>query len=158
MNSIELIAWLRRQAESIPITDEVRPGNVNLPIEYAAGLLENFSDCLRRYNYEAYLEITNPETIVVLADVDNAAMTTFEAILEAYMDAYAPNRPNLKKYIKLVSLYLAFVARRPLHPPRVRAPDSDKGVTTEGRTYCVMGKGSLDERFPICRYCVAHSK
>ena len=113
---------------------------------------------MRRYNYEAYLEITNPETIVVAADVDNDAIVELDSMLDAYMEAYAPNRPNLKKYTKLVSLYLAFVARRPLHSPSMMAPEAAKGSTAKSRCCCVAKKGDLDERFPICRHCVAYSK
>jgi hypothetical protein len=71
MNSLELFALLKKQAESILITDEVRPATDSLPIEYELGSREYASECMRRYNYEAYLEITDSETIVVLSDVDN---------------------------------------------------------------------------------------
>lgn len=108
---------------------------------------------MRRYNYEAYLEIISPETIVAAAGIDNEAVAELDSLLDAYMDAYAPNRPNLKKYIKLVSMYLAFVAGRPLHPPGLMG-----GVAAEGGRSCGAGKADLDERFPICRYCVACSK
>ncbi len=158
MNSLELIASLRRQAESILISDEVRPASDNLPIEYEPGSLEYTSDCMRRYNYETYLEITDPELSVVVADVDNDAIVEFESIVDAYMEAYAPNRPDLKNYIKLVSMYLAFVAKRPLHAPSIMSPKPNKGAATKMRHCRVAGIGNLDERFPICRYCVAYPK
>ena len=156
MNSLELFALLKKQAESILITDEVRPATDSLPIEYELGSSEYASECMRRYNYEAYLEITNPETIVVLSNVDNEVIVEFESILDAYMEAYAPNRSNLKNYIKLVSLYLAFVARRPLHPPLIMAPERHKGAIKKSGQYCIVGNADLDGRFPICQYCVAY--
>lgn len=159
MKSLELLASLRKQAESIPFTDEVRSATDSLPIEYETGSIEYASECMRRYNYEAYLEITDPETIVDVADVDNDAVVEFESILDAYMEAYAPNRPNLTKYIRLVSLYLAFVAKRPLHPPSITVPKPSRGIHSKITHYCVAGRDDdLDERFPICRYCVAYSK
>jgi len=157
MNSLELIASLRKQAESIHIPDEVRPAAGISPIECEPGTSEYASDCMRRYNYEAYLEITNPETTVAVANIDDDAIMEFELILGAYMDAYAPNRTNLKNYVKLVSLYLAFVAKRPLHPPSIMAPDSEMGSSLRSRYYCFVRKTMPDERFPICRYCVAYS-
>ena len=111
---------------------------------------------MKLYNYEAFLEITNPETTVVAREIENDAIAELESTLDAYMDAYAPGQPNLKKYIKLVSLYLAFVARRPLHPPSIVAPESTRGAATLSRRSCAVGKADLDERFPICRHCVAH--
>jgi len=157
MNSLELLASLREQAESIPITDEVRPTPDCLPIKFETGSIEYVSDCMSRYNYEAYLEITDPETVVVVADIDNDAVIEFESILDGYMETYAPNRPNLTMYIKLVSLYLAFVARRPLHPPGIMAPNPSRGITCKITHSSVAGKEDLDERFPICRYCVSYS-
>jgi uncharacterized protein (UPF0305 family) len=155
MNSLDLIASLRRRVESIHISDEISPGTGNSPLEYVPGSIEYASDCLKRYNYEAYSEIKDPETTVDVVDVDDDAIMEFESILDAYMDAYAPNRLNLKNYIKLVSLYLTFVAKRPLHPPSIMAPDCNSGSATKRSHYCVAGKAKLDERFPICRYCVA---
>jgi uncharacterized protein (UPF0305 family) len=157
MNSLELIASLRRQAASISNLDEIRPAADSSPIQYAPGSIEYASACMKRYNDEAFLEITDPETKVVAREIDNDAIAELESALDGYMDAYAPDQPDLKKYIKLVSLYLAFVARRPLHPPRIIAPESTRGAATINRRYCAVGKRDADERFPICRHCVANS-
>jgi len=126
-------------------------------MQYAPGSIEYASACMRRYNYEAFLEITDPETKVVAREIDIDAIAELESALDAYMDAYAPDQPKLKMYIKLISLYLAFVARRPLHPARIVAPESNRGAATINRRYCAVGKSDSDERFPICRHCVAYS-
>ena len=157
MNSLELIASLKRQALSISNLDEIRPAADSSHIQYAPGSIEYASSSMRRYNYAAFLEITDPKTTVFAREIDNDAIAALESTLDAYMDAYAPNQQNLKKYIKLVSLYLAFVAKRPLHPASIVAPESNRGAATINSRYCVVGEADLDERFPICRYCVAYS-
>jgi uncharacterized protein (UPF0305 family) len=157
MNSLELIASLRRQTVSISNLDEIRPAADSSHIQYAHRSIEYASSTMRQYNYAAFLEITDPETTVFAREIDNDAIAALESMLDGYMDTFAPDQPDLKKYIKLVSLYLAFVARRPLHPPSIVAPESNSSAATINSRYCVVGEADLDERFPICRYCVAYS-
>ena len=60
---------------------------------------------------EAADEHTQPEPEVDLEAAENLAR-----YLQEYLDEYMPDAPEGHKWIVLASLYLAFVARRPLHP------------------------------------------
>ena len=80
--------------------------------------------------------------------VDSSRAERLEAELSAYLDEYMPETPEAHKWIVLASLYLAFVAHRPMHPiERV-------GITTHERdgelVYCCPAK--VEDSF-ICQSC-----
>ena len=76
------------------------------------------------YNYSAYREILDLDGTAPDFEIDPLVVEEFERTLHRYLDTYAPGREDLKKYIVGVSLYLTFIAKRPLHPPGV--PFSDE--------------------------------
>ena len=98
---------------------------------------------------EAADEHTQPEPEVDLEAAENLALS-----LQEYLDEYMSDNPEGHKWIVLASLYLAFVARRPLHPI------DRAGVLIEqlnGSTiYRCPLKVSGDN--PICDACVCLEK
>ena len=100
-------------------------------------------------NLDAADEHTQPEPEVDLEAAENLAR-----YLQEYLDEYMPDAPEGHKWIVLASLYLAFVARRPLHPI------DRAGVVVEqldGRTiYRCPLKVPGDN--PICDACVCLEK
>ena len=98
---------------------------------------------------EAADEHMHPEPEVDLEAAENLAR-----YLQEYLDEYMPDAPEGHKWIVLASLYLAFVARRPLHPI------DRAGVVVEqlnGSTiYRCPLKVSGDN--PICDACVCLEK
>ena len=87
-------------------------------------------------------------------EVDLQAAENLARYLQDYLDEYMPDAPEGHKWIVLASLYLAFVARRPLHPI------DRAGVVVEqldGRTiYRCPLKVPGDN--PICDACVCLEK
>ena len=112
-------------------------------------LLEMRALCMATDPAEAPNEHTHPEPEVDLEAAENLAR-----YLQEYLDEYMPDAPEGHKWIVLASLYLAFVARRPLHPI------DRAGVLIEqlnGSTiYRCPLKVSGDN--PICDACVCLEK
>jgi len=89
-------------------------------------LLEMRALCMAPDTAEAAKEPTHPELDVDLEAADEHTQTEPEVDVEAaenlarylqeYLDEYMTDNPEGHKWIVLASLYLAFVARRPLHP------------------------------------------
>lgn len=89
-------------------------------------LLEMRALCMAPDTAEAAKEPTHPELDVDLEaadehthpepEVDLEAAENLARYLQEYLDEYMPDAPEGHKWIVLASLYLAFVARRPLHP------------------------------------------
>ena len=112
-------------------------------------LLEMRALCMAPDTAEAAKEPTHPEPEVDLEAAENLALS-----LQEYLDEYMSDNPEGHKWIVLASLYLAFVARRPLHPI------DRAGVVVEqlnGSTiYRCPLKVSGDN--PICDACVCLEK
>ncbi len=49
--------------------------------------------------------------------VDESRLADFRERIDRYMDDHGPGDQEFKAYVRIVSTYLAFVVRRPLHPP-----------------------------------------
>ena len=127
-------------------------------------LLEMRALCMATDPAEAPKEPTHPELDVDLEaadehtqpepEVDLEAAENLARYLQEYLDEYMPDAPEGHKWIVLASLYLAFVARRPLHPI------DRAGVLIEqlnGSTiYRCPLKVSGDN--PICDACVCLEK
>ncbi len=112
-------------------------------------LLEMRALCMALDEVETADEHTQPEPDVDLKAAENLALS-----LQEYLDEYMSDNPEGHKWIVLASLYLAFVARRPLHPI------DRAGVVVEqldGRTiYRCPLKVPGDN--PICDACVCLEK
>ena len=112
-------------------------------------LLEMRALCMATDPAEAPNEPKHPEPEVDLEAAENLALS-----LQEYLDEYMSDNPEGHKWIVLASLYLAFVARRPLHPI------DRAGVVVEqldGRTiYRCPLKVPGDN--PICDACVCLEK
>lgn len=112
-------------------------------------LLEMRALCMALDELETADEHTQPEP-----DVDLKAAENLARYLQDYLDEYMSDNTEGHKWIVLASLYLAFVARRPLHPI------DRAGVVVEqldGRTiYRCPLKVPGDN--PICDACVCLEK
>ncbi len=87
-------------------------------------------------------------------EVDLQAAENLARYLQEYLDQYMSDNPEGHKWIVLASLYLAFVARRPLHPiDRAGVVVEQLDGTTVYR--CPL-KVPADN--PICDACVCLAK
>jgi len=106
------------------------------------------------YNYTAYREILDLDGIAPDFEIDPRTVEEFEQILHRYLDTYAPGREDLKKYIVGVSLYLTFIAKRPLHPPGVPFSDEIRVERKRDSYYCSGKRRFLNDPSSCCRFCV----
>ncbi len=109
---------------------------------------------LAEYDYAVFREImdeTCPDPDVVIRS-DN--VEEFRDALNRYFDEYAPEETDLRCYVTNISLYLVFIAKRPLHPPGFDSPDLKVISGPDGDYYCSR-KGRISDGEPtLCRYCV----
>jgi len=150
MNASELLYRIRHDLGDIPeyiarIEQEQRAGS--------SGILSLLGD----YNYAVYTEICSRETISLDFEIDSTPVEKFENALNRYLDIYAPGKKDLKCYVLNISLYLTFIAKKPLHPPGVQFSD-DIHIVKDGDFYYCSGKRRfLKDPFSLCRYCVCRS-
>ena len=75
--------------------------------------------------------------------------------IDRYMEENAPDQPDLARYVRMVSIYLAFIAKKPLHPPGMVLSDGRSIASKHGNYYCPLKKKQLHERLSLCQYCVS---
>ncbi|MEN6516769.1 MAG: DUF2115 family protein [Methanospirillum sp.] len=109
---------------------------------------------LEDYNYTTCREILDLDGIAPDFEVDPLLVEECERTLDQYLDTYAPGRRELKGYITGISLYLTFIAQRPLHPPDVPFSEEIR-VQRKGEFYYCSGKRRfLTDPVSCCRFCV----
>ena len=86
--------------------------------------------------------------------IDREAAAGLERYLQDYLNEYMADKPQGHKWIVLASLYLAFVARRPLHPLDRAGVEVE---SLDGQTIyrCPM---KVPGDNPICDACICTTK
>jgi uncharacterized protein (UPF0305 family) len=112
-------------------------------LETGEGIVAN------EHNRSTVLEMLKLE-VAPKGEVDIEQARRLERMLEEYLATYLADEPRAWKWIIIASVYLAFVARRPMHPMQAA------GVTMreeDGRVvYECPVKTPGDDN--VCAYCV----
>jgi uncharacterized protein (UPF0305 family) len=88
------------------------------------------------------------------ASVDEAHLADFRERIERYMSVQMPGNESFKNYISTVSVYLAFIAHRPLHPPGTRFSGGKVIALVGGIWRCPGKKEYAGDPAALCMYCV----
>ena len=154
MNASELLSRIHRDLSSLPEyiarIERVQQAGAKDP----SRILSILGD----YNYATYTEICYRYEVSPDFKIDPTTVEEFENALDVYLDTYAPGKTDLKCYVTNISLYLTFIAKRPLHPPGVPFSDEIRIVKNGDFYYCSGKKRFLDDPSSICRYCICKSR
>ncbi len=120
----------------------------------AAGGGEGVASAVAAYDYRAFTLLLDAGRAEPVLPVNEADLAAFRRRVDRYMDAHAQGNEGFKAYIGVVSAYLAFVARMPLHPPGMRF-SGDRTIVFAGGAWLCPGKSEYirDPASP-CKYCV----
>jgi hypothetical protein len=150
MNASELLSRIKGELGNLTeyiarIERELQAGGKD-----PAGIISLLGD----FNYTIYTEICHRDGVSPDFKLDPTTVEEFESALDGYFDTYAPGKTDLKRYVSNISLYLTFIAKRPLHPPGVPLSDEIRIVKNGDFYYCSGKKQFLDDPSSLCRYCV----
>ena len=150
MHASELLTKIRHYLDEIPeyIAEiEMVRKTSDMP---SSGSLHYLWD----HNYAAYNEIKTRDRIEPDFEINPILVEKFEHDLKQYLDTYAPGKKDLKLYISAISLYLTFIAKKPLHPPDV--PFSENfHIVKKGESFYCSGKGRfIRDPGSLCHYCI----
>lgn len=73
------------------------------------------------------------------------------------MDENAPGQRDLKEYIRIISTYLTFIAKEPLHPPGMFVNEKQKIFKRDNIYYCPGKSTHILEEMSLCKYCVCRA-
>jgi len=109
---------------------------------------------LRDYNYSAFKEICDHDGIYPDFEIDSSLTGKFTGAVNRYLDTYAPGDEDLKVYVLNISLYLTFIAKRPLHPPALTETGQIEIIQKGRYYYCSEKSRYVHDSSALCRYCV----
>lgn len=113
---------------------------------------------LSRYNLLNFREALELSPDEFSGDVDALKLQDLEDRIDRYFEIYAPDDEEFKEFTKFISVYLTFIAKKPLHPPGIKFSDGTTVYHEGDIYYCTAKKLHVDEDHSLCLCCVAQSK
>ena len=112
---------------------------------------------MSNYNLKNFNEILSLSPEGLDYEINDEELRDLENRIDHYFKLYAPDDEEFKKFTKIISIYLTFIAEKPLHPPGIEFSDGTR-VHKEGYIYYCTGKKlHLKEDYSLCKYCVARN-
>ena len=106
---------------------------------------------LAKYNSSVYDDIYRTE-IQDDSDINDDIIKSIRSDIGFYFDRYSPGDEETKRFTENISLYLALIAKRPLHP--YSENKKDDVYYFNGDYYCKGRMKYIHDKKSLCRYCV----
>ena len=127
------------------------------PIDYLKNKVtdERYKDPLvkklAKYNSETYDEIYSIE-IKEDFDIKDSVINKMKGDINYYFDTYAGGDVENREFAKYISLYLALIAKKPLHP--FTNDKKDEIYELDGLYFCKGRIKYIRDKRSLCRYCI----
>ena len=130
------------------------------PIDYLRNKVtdERYKDPLTKklakYNSSVYDDIY--ETVILDDfEINDKIIKNIKADIGFYFDKYAGGDSQTQEFTKNISLYLALIAKKPLHP--YSEDKKDEVYYFNGDYYCKGRVKYIHDERSLCRYCVCRN-
>ncbi len=151
MDTAGLLESLQREAKQIARS---RPDAIESKYEISAGTANGPAIVMAQYDNAVFKELLSAGNIGPGIPVDESRLADFKARIDRYMDDYGPGDQDFKAFVRIVSTYLAFVVRQPLHPPGMVISGGMAIEIRDGHWHCPGKKAQIKEQGSLCKYCV----
>lgn len=111
-----------------------------------------------RYNLQNFHDILDLSPGEMSGNIDEEKLHDLENRVDRYFELHGPVHEEFKEFIKLMSIYLTFIAGKPLHPPGIRFSDGTTVYQERDVYFCTAKKLHIDEEYSLCICCVALNK
>ena len=135
----------------------IRENLKNYPIEYLRNKAtdDRYKDPLTkklaRYNSSVYDDIYSIE-ISDDFEIKDSVIRNIQQDIGYYFDMYAGGDAETREFTKNISLFLALIAKKPLHP--YSNDKKEEVYYFNGNYYCKGRIKYIREKKSLCRYCV----
>lgn len=123
-------------------------------------LNDNIEDKLQRtmsfYNEENFNRLTGTIFSGEDEEVDTVKLKALEKAIDHYFALYAPENIEFREFIKIISVYLTFIEKMPLHAPGIIFSWGGTVYENEGIYYCTGKERFKTEYQSLCNFCVSH--
>ncbi len=109
---------------------------------------------MSNYNLENFNRLTGTSYLGCEEEIDTDKLEDLKHAIDHYFDFYAPYDEEFKEFIKIISIYLTFIEKKPLHPPGI-VFSGGRTVYQRGKIYYCTGKKYFkNEEESLCNFCV----
>ena len=135
----------------------IRKNLKNYPIDYLRNKVTDpryrdpLTKRLAEYNSGVYDEIYSAE-IVNDFEINDNVIKNIRSDIGFYFDRYAGGDDEAKRFTENISLYLALIAKKPLHP--FSSDKKDDVYLDGGKYFCKTRLKAIHDERSLCRYCV----
>lgn len=113
---------------------------------------------MSKYNLENFNEIVNSSFEGTDEEIDEEKLKDLQNRIDHYFSLYAPDDEDFKEFIKAISTYLIFIAKKPLHPHGIVFSNGNK-VYKKGDVYYCTGKSTfIKDKLSLCKHCICKAK
>jgi uncharacterized protein (UPF0305 family) len=112
---------------------------------------------LLKYNLEAMTELKNKcldDNENELINDEDVEMLNYS--ISNYMDKYAEGQDYQKRIIRIITTYLTFIVKKPLHPEGV-FNIGGRALYKNGKVVCPIREREINKPGSLCRFCVSTS-
>jgi uncharacterized protein (UPF0305 family) len=149
MNTGDLLQQLRLESAQFQLTD------ITAKLSEARKLQAEAPQPLRLlsiYNYETFLELRRSPPGGESLPVNEKKLQEMEAELDRYMTENMPGEEDYQRFIRIISVYLTFIALKPLHPPGM-FNENGQAVHRNGKAVCPLRSEEITKPGSLCRFC-----
>ena len=139
------------------LLDEIRKNLKDYDIEYLRNKATDprykdpLTKKLAKYNSETYDEIYGND-IIDDFEIKDGVIQNMRNDIVYYFDTYAGGDEETKHFTENISLYLALIAKKPLHP--FTENENDDVKYSDGQYFCKGRIQYIHDKNSLCRYCV----
>ena len=135
----------------------IRKNLKDYPIDYLRNkvtdprYIDPLTKKLAKYNSGVYDDIFAME-ITDDFEINDSVIKNIRSDIGFYFDRYSAGDDENKRFTENISLYLALIAKRPLHP--YSKDKKDDVYLFDGDYYCKGRMKYIHDERSLCRYCV----
>lgn len=139
------------------LLENIRENLKDYPIEYLKnkGTDDRYPDSitkkLAKYNSFVYDDIYGA-VILDNFSIKDKIIQNISDDLDYYFEKYGPLDRESQEFTKNVTLYLALISKKPLHP--YSDNKKDEVYRDDGKYYCKNRVKYINDENSLCRYCV----
>jgi uncharacterized protein (UPF0305 family) len=154
-NGQELITNLKKEVNRFTPTDFMKIRSLmlqsteNLPSKYR----NIYGEDLFRHLYETVEEIKRYNATPKLSIFDREDCLELIQRIDLMQEDNEKNR-LFTDMVKLTSVYLIFVAGKPLHPLNMEFPGGSKIAKKDNEYYCPAKNKQKDVEIALCKFCI----
>ena len=155
MNTRELLASLEKDARRLSNNDIMKARSFML--NYVKFLPEKYKKAysteLFSYYYETFMEIKSLRSNPAIEEID---VETYKELIKNYSHELSedPLEDYFQRFMSVVTPYLIFITKKPLHPVGMIFPGGMTIMELNGEYYCPIKNKQKEVDIALCKYCI----